>query len=156
VTVELTGQSLTLDEVVRVARSAEHVAIAPDARERVGRMRDVVLRAAAEGTKVYGVTTGVGMRRDAAVTAADARAFNRSAIFGHLVALGPPASEDVVRASLLRLANGVVAGYRRAGCGRARRGAERRRHSNCQVARHASKRLAQNADRHGALGAGSR
>ena len=110
-TVELTGQSLTLDDVVRVARTAEHVAISPPARERVSRMRDVVLRAAEEGTKVYGVTTGVGMRRDAAVTVDDARAFNRSAIFGHLVGLGPPASEDVVRASLLRLANGIVAGY---------------------------------------------
>jgi histidine ammonia-lyase len=111
VTVELTGTSLTLDEVVRVARSAEHVTIAPAAIERIGQMRAVVLRAAEEGTKVYGVTTGVGMRRDASVTADDARAFNRSAIFGHLVGLGPPAAEDVVRASVLRLANGVAAGY---------------------------------------------
>ena len=51
------------------------------------------------------------MRRDARVAAEEAAAFNRSAIAGHLVGLGPPAPRDVVRASLLRLANGLVAGY---------------------------------------------
>ena len=41
----------------------------------------------------------------------DARAFNRSAIFGHLVGLGEPAPDEVVRASLLRLANALAAGH---------------------------------------------
>jgi histidine ammonia-lyase len=110
-TVELTGASLTLDEVVRVARSGESVAIAREATERMRERRAVVERIAAEGTRAYGVTTGVGMRRDATVDEADARAFNRSAIFGHLVGLGPPARADTVRASLLRLANGLAAGH---------------------------------------------
>jgi histidine ammonia-lyase len=109
--VELTGRRLTLDEVVRVARGGERVAISSDAVEHMRRTRAVVERASAEGTPAYGVTTGVGMRRDATVDAAATRAFNRSAISGHLVGLGPPASDEVVRASLLRLANGLVAGF---------------------------------------------
>jgi histidine ammonia-lyase len=110
-TVELTGASLTLDEVVRVARGGEDVAIAREATERMSEKRSVVERIAAEGTRAYGVTTGVGMRRDATVDEADTHAFNRSAISGHLVGLGPPAADDVVRASMLRLANGLAAGY---------------------------------------------
>ncbi len=110
-TVELTGASLTLDEVVRVARGAERVEIAEEAVERMRETRAIVERTAAAGTPAYGVTTGVGMRRDAAVEAAEARAFNRSAIAGHLVGLGPPASDEVVRASLLRLVNGLTAGH---------------------------------------------
>jgi histidine ammonia-lyase len=110
-TVELTGASLTLDEVVRVSRGGERVALAREATARMRQNRAVVERIAAEGTRVYGVTTGVGMRRDATVAEADARAFNRSAISGHLVGLGPPAPDDVVRASLLRLANAVAAGH---------------------------------------------
>ena len=109
--VELTGRRLTLDEVVRVARGGERVAISSDAVEHMRRTRAVVERASAEGTPAYGVTTGVGMRRDARVDAAAARAFNRSAIAGHLVGLGPLVSDEVARASLLRLANGLVAGY---------------------------------------------
>ena len=110
-TVELTGASLTLDEVVRVARGGEGVMIAGRALERMRQRRAVVEQAAAEGTPTYGVTTGVGMRREATVSIDDARAFNRSAIAGHLVGLGPPVAHDVVRASLLRLANGLTAGF---------------------------------------------
>jgi histidine ammonia-lyase len=109
--VELTGASLTLDEVVRVARNGEPVAIAAEAIDRMREARAIVERTAAEGTPAYGVTTGVGMRRDAKVDEAEARAFNRSAIWGHLVGLGPPVPDDVVRASLVRLANSLVAGF---------------------------------------------
>lgn len=110
-TVDLTGADLTLDELVRVARDGEPVAIAGPAIERMREKRAIVERTAAEGTPTYGVTTGVGMRRDARVDAEEARAFNRSAISGHLVGLGPNASAELVRASLLRLANGLVAGF---------------------------------------------
>jgi histidine ammonia-lyase len=111
VSVELTGTSLTLEQVVAVARDREPVEIAETAIDDMRSRRAIVERASAEGTPVYGVTTGVGMRRDAAVDAAGAAAFNRSAILGHLVGLGPDAQHEVVRAALLRLANGIVAGY---------------------------------------------
>jgi histidine ammonia-lyase len=109
--VELTGTSLTLDEVVRVSRAGEAVALADEALVRMRERRAVVEQAARAGTQAYGVTTGVGLRRDADVSEDDAPAFNRSAISGHLVGLGPPAAADVVRASLLRLANGLAAGH---------------------------------------------
>jgi histidine ammonia-lyase len=111
VAVELTGGTLTLDEVVRVARAGERVTLAADAESRMRERRSVVERTLSEGTRAYGVTTGVGMRRDAGVGAEDVRAFNRSAILGHLVGLGPPAPEDVVRAALLCHANALAAGH---------------------------------------------
>lgn len=110
-TVELTGASLTLGEVVGVARDGEHVAISEGALARMRERRAIVEQASAHGAPVYGVTTGVGMRRAAAVDAANARAFNRSAIAGHLVGLGPHAPADVTRAALVRLANALIAGY---------------------------------------------
>ncbi len=110
-TVELTGTTLTLDEVVRVARGGDRVTVADASHARMRERRAVVERASTEGASVYGVTTGVGMRREATVDAESAPEFNRSAIAGHLVGLGPPAPEDVTRAALLRLANSIVAGY---------------------------------------------
>ena len=110
-TVTLTGRELTLEDVVAVARRRERVDVADDALARMRSLRSVVDAAAADGTAVYGVTTGVGMRRVAAVDESTARAFNRSAILGHLVGLGPAAADEVARAGLLRLANGIVAGY---------------------------------------------
>jgi len=110
-TVALTGTSLTLGEVLRVARARETVVLADEAITRMRERREVVERVAQDGTPTYGVTTGVGMRRDATVDTGEARAFNRSAIYGHLVGLGAPEREDVVRASLLRLANAVASGH---------------------------------------------
>jgi histidine ammonia-lyase len=110
-TVELTGASLTLDEVVRVARGDEGVVISAEALERMKERRAVVLSVASEGTEAYGVTTGVGMRRAAEVSTVDTRAFNRSAILGHLVGLGPPAGNELVRAALVCQANHLAAGY---------------------------------------------
>lgn len=109
--VELTGRTLTLDELLRVARDGESVALSIDAVARMRERRAIVERASQHGAPAYGVTTGVGMRRGAAVVASEARAFNRSAISGHLVGLGPEASTDVVRAALLCHANALAAGY---------------------------------------------
>ena len=110
-TVELTGATLSLDDVVRVARRAEAVALSATAETRMRAHRRIVELALDSGTRTYGLTTGVGMRRDADVGANDARAFNRSAILGHLVGLGPPAREEVVRAALLCHANALAAGH---------------------------------------------
>jgi histidine ammonia-lyase len=111
VTVELTGTTLTLDDVVRVAREGAPVQIHPEAAVGMRERRAVVEEVMSSGSQAYGVTTGVGMRREAAVTPDDVSAFNRSALLGHLVGLGPPAPVDVVRATLLCHANALVAGY---------------------------------------------
>jgi histidine ammonia-lyase len=109
--VELTGTSLKLDDVLAVARDGERVTIADGAIEKMRRRRAIVERASAEGAPVYGVTTGVGMRRNSSVDAESARSFNRSAILGHLVGLGPPAPADAVRAALVCMANALAAGH---------------------------------------------
>ena len=110
-TVVLTGGDLTLDELVRVARRREAVEISTTALESMRTAREVVEQAVASGAPVYGVTTGVGMRRDARVERADIAAFNEAAISGHRVGLGQPAAADVVLAALVRLANGLAAGF---------------------------------------------
>jgi len=109
-TVVLTGNSLTLDEVVRVSRAGEHVELAPEAAERMEAARAVVDRALARGDVAYGLTTGVASRKRAAVSGEEAAAFNRLMIQSHRVGQGPDAPEDVVRAALVLLANGFAGG----------------------------------------------
>jgi histidine ammonia-lyase len=109
-TVVLTGNSLTLDEVVRVARRGERAELAPEAAERMQAARAVVDRAVARGDVAYGLTTGVASRKRAAVSGGEVGAFNRLMIQSHRVGQGPDAPEDVVRAALVRLANGFAGG----------------------------------------------
>lgn len=106
-TVVLDGRSLTLDELVRVARKGEPVMLAPEAREAMGRAREVAVRVLERGDEAYGLTTGVGVRKRARVEAAG---HERLLVQHHLIGQGAKAPPDVVRATALRLANALAHG----------------------------------------------
>ena len=105
----LTGRSLTLDEVVRVAREGARVELDAVALETMRASRLVVERALEREDDVYGLTTGVGMRKQFSVEGDQGR-FNSLLIEGHRIGQGEIASEDVARATMLRLANGLAQG----------------------------------------------
>ena len=105
----LTGLDLTLEEVVRVARGGEPVELAPEAIERMRAARDVVESALARGDSIYGFSTGVGMRKLFDIEDDQAH-FNRMLIRGHLIAQGPAAPDDAVRATMLKLVNSLAQG----------------------------------------------
>lgn len=109
-TVVLDGASLTTDELVRVAREREPVELAPAAVAGMRSSRDLVERVIDRGDTVYGLTTGVGVRKRVLVDPEDLDEFNRKLILNHLVASGPYAPEEVVRGAMLHLANGFARG----------------------------------------------
>jgi histidine ammonia-lyase len=110
VTVVLTGEGLTVDEVVRVARGGEPVEIEASAFERMRETRALVERVVARGDVVYGMTTGVGARKKIPVPVEQIPAFNRALIANHRTATGPDAPVEFVRATMLRLANTLAKG----------------------------------------------
>ncbi|RDI74598.1 Histidine ammonia-lyase [Gaiella occulta] len=105
--VTLTGHALGLDDVVRVARGGARVDLDPAAIDRMRAARAVAERAVCDGRAAYGVTTGVGVRKAFAV---EASGHDRLLVRQHLIAQGPEAPRDVVRATALRLANALAAG----------------------------------------------
>ena len=111
-TVLLTGRDLTIDEVARVARRDDPVELSPEAVARMRASRNVVDRALASGAQIYGFSTGLGvLKRDPAPADAAALArFNRRLIGMHRTAQGPEFARDVVRSSMLRMANHFALG----------------------------------------------
>ncbi len=109
-TVVLTGAALTLEEVVRVARGGERVELHPDTRERMLAAREVVEHQLEAGTPVYGLTTGVAARKRYTVPPETQEEHNQLLIEALLVGQGPDVSQEIVRATLLRLANGFARG----------------------------------------------
>jgi histidine ammonia-lyase len=109
-TVVLRGSGLTMGDVVRVARDAEPVELAPEAVDRMRETRALVERAVARGDEVYGVTTGVGARKKIRVPLEEIPHFNRRLIENHRIGTGPDASPEVVRATMLRVANAFAKG----------------------------------------------
>jgi histidine ammonia-lyase len=77
----------------------------------MARARDVVTAALERGDEVYGLTTGVGTLKRVRVGVADEKWFNLRLLDNNLVGQGPAAAPDVVRATMLRLANGLANGY---------------------------------------------
>lgn len=109
-TVALTGTGLDLGQLERVASAGEAVELAEGVLEQVRAGRDVVLHALDRDELVYGLTTGVGVRKRTRVTDDELAEFNRRLILEHRVGQGPSAPEPVVRAQLLLLANGFARG----------------------------------------------
>jgi histidine ammonia-lyase len=109
-TVTLTGNDLTVDEVVRVARGSEPVEIELGAFERMRETQALVERVVARGDVVYGMTTGVGARKKVPVPAEEIPTFNRALVANHRTATGPDAPAEIVRATMVRLANTLAKG----------------------------------------------
>jgi histidine ammonia-lyase len=109
-TIRLTGRDLDRDQVVRVARDGERIELDPAARSRMTATRDVVRRALERGDAVYGTSTAVGVLKRIPVSAAEAGRYAGWMIGHHVVAQGPDAADDVVRATMLRLANHLAEG----------------------------------------------
>ncbi len=109
-TVVLTGSDLTLDDLVRVARASEPVELSAGAMERMQESRAFVEHVLARGDPVYGMTTGVGMRKKVRIGAGEHEEFNRRMIVNHRTGQGPPFGDDVVRGAMVRLANSFATG----------------------------------------------
>lgn len=109
--VVVNGHALTRSDLVRVAREGHPVVLDPAAVTRMIDARAVVDERLAAGDAIYGGSTGLGVLKRAGLSADDAGAFSTRVIRQHLVAQGDDAPPDLVRGTMLRLANGFAAGH---------------------------------------------
>jgi histidine ammonia-lyase len=93
--VEVDARSLTIEQVVEVARFRRRVVLAPRAVERIRQGRDTVQRVVDRREKVYGVTTGFGALCDKVVTGDQVKRLQRNLIISHASGVGAPFSQEV-------------------------------------------------------------
>src|SRR5438046_10747598 len=108
--VSLDGHSLTIADVVAVARRRAPAAVAPGALQRMGASRRVVEAAIARGDTMYGVTTGFGKLAHVRIRPEQARELQRNLIRSHASGVGDPLSVEAVRAMMLLRANVLLRG----------------------------------------------
>ena len=104
------GESLSLDDVVAVARGAD-VAFGEAARARVARARTVIDEALADDRIIYGVTTGFGALADTRIDPSQAAALQHGIVRSHATAVGRPLSREEARAMLLLRAHVLALGH---------------------------------------------
>lgn len=127
--VVLDGESLTIEDLVRVARDPRvRVACAPAARARVEKQWAKIVAFAAEYKKdptnpknrIYGVTTGFGEFKDKYVPPEQLEALQRNLLLSHSVGVGESADDndprnyfsgEIVRAALVIRLNTLLKGH---------------------------------------------
>src|SRR6266513_446020 len=108
--VTLDGHSLSIDDVVAVARRHAAVAIDPAALTAVKQSRQAVETAVARGQTIYGVNTGFGKLAHVRIPPDQARQLQLNLIRSHASGVGDPLPVDAVRAMMVLRANVLVRG----------------------------------------------
>jgi histidine ammonia-lyase len=104
------GNTLTIEDVHRVAAERLRVSLHPDAIARMSRSRGVIEAIIREGRAVYGVSTGFGKLADVHVGHDQITPLQQNLVRSHAAGVGEPFSEDEVRALMLLRANVLAKG----------------------------------------------
>ncbi len=108
--IHINGQALTPDDVLAVARHNATVTLGAEAIQRVESARALINLLAAEGRKVYGVTTGFGHLSSVRISADNLVELQHNLLRSHAAGVGEPLSVEVTRAMMLLLAASLARG----------------------------------------------
>lgn len=108
--VTLDGRSLSIADVVAVARGNASVSLDPKALEAVRQSRNAVEAAVERGETIYGVNTGFGKLAHVRIPPEQARQLQLNLIRSHASGVGEPLGQDAVRAMMLLRANVLTRG----------------------------------------------
>jgi histidine ammonia-lyase len=110
----LDGMSLTIEDVVRVARDNDGVELGSDASERIRACRAMVERKIASREVMYGINTGIGEFSEVVLSDDQIQQFQRYLVYNHSAGIGDPAPIPNVRAAMLSRVNVHARGH--SGC----------------------------------------
>jgi histidine ammonia-lyase len=109
--ITIDGCSITIQDVIQVARYSEDVQIDPDARKRMLESRGWVEQISQGNVPVYGINTGFGIFVDKRIPPEDCFKLSRNLILSHSVGTGDPLPTEIVRAAMLVRANTLAKGH---------------------------------------------
>ena len=92
--IRLSGEGLTLADLVAVSERRARVSLSPRARRAIRASRGVVDRAVRSGRTVYGVTTGFGALAHTRVDPSDASSLQHGIVRSHATAVGDPLTRE--------------------------------------------------------------
>src|SRR2546425_10270901 len=108
--ITLDGRSLSIADVIAVARRRPSVEAAPAALAGLAASRQAVETALARGDTIYGVTTGFGKLAHVRIPADQLGRLQRNLVRSHASGVGDPLAVDAVRAMMLLRANVLLLG----------------------------------------------
>ena len=107
----VSGDPLTIEEVVAVARGVAKARPGPGLDERMAPAREVVDLAVSRDEVVYGITTGFGALASTRIDASETQQLQVNLLRSHAAGVGDPLPDEVVRAMLLLRARTLAQGH---------------------------------------------
>jgi len=109
--IELTGDSLTIDQLKKICLDDERISIAETSMEQVQASRRAVDKIVADKKSVYGINTGFGKLSDVMIKREDVEDLQLNLIRSHASGVGDPFPEIVSRAMMVLRLNALLKGY---------------------------------------------
>ncbi|MGB7294044.1 MAG: histidine ammonia-lyase [Candidatus Aminicenantales bacterium] len=95
------GDSLTIEQVVKIARENEPVELHADARKKIDKCRALLEDKIQKREIMYGVNTGIGELSEVVLTQEQLEQYQKYIIYSHAAGYGNPLPVDIVRAAML-------------------------------------------------------
>jgi histidine ammonia-lyase len=105
------GETLTIEDVVKVAREKAKVTIPVSVKKKVEKSRRTLEELVEENGVIYGVNTGFGALSDVRIEPHETKQMQVNLIRSHSTGIGKPLETEVVRALMLLRANTLAKGY---------------------------------------------
>jgi len=113
-TLIISGQGLTIENIVNVARHYQKVELHPDALQRIIACRAMLERKIDAHEIMYGVNTGIGEFSEVVLNDDQVKDFQRYLIYNHAAGIGDPMPLEYVRGAMLGRIN--VHAHGNSGC----------------------------------------
>ncbi len=107
----VTGENLTIEDVVRVARHDKKVEIHPQAVHRMEVCREMLEKKLRNHEIMYGVNTGIGEFSEVVLSDEQIQDFQKYLIYNHAAGIGDPAPLEFVRGAMLSRVNVLSKGH---------------------------------------------
>jgi len=112
--IKITGDALTIEDVVAVARHGEKIALDKGAVERIKTCRAMLEKKINAREIMYGVNTGIGEFSEVVLTPEQVEKFQTFLVYNHAAGIGDPCPVEQVRAAMLGRIN--VHAHGNSGC----------------------------------------
>ncbi len=105
------GDSLTLEDVHKVARRLEPVELSHFSVEKINKSRETLEKLLREEKIMYGVNTGFGALANKVISREKLLELQRNIVLSHSAGIGDYLPDDIVRAMIVIRANSLAKGY---------------------------------------------
>ncbi len=109
--IEITGNHLTIDELVSIARNDADVSVSKESWVRIKNSRSLVDDIISEGRTVYGINTGFGELANKKIDKDSLKELQENLILSHCTGVGPDMELEQVRAMMVVRINALAKGF---------------------------------------------